>query len=47
MGDTISLMEWHKRALDYWNGVDTESYDDEITCNGEIEILEELPITNF
>jgi Protein of unknown function (DUF2441) len=47
MGDTISLMEWRKRALDYWNGVDMESYDDEITCTGEIEVLEELPSTNF
>ncbi len=47
MGDTISLAEWRKRAMDYWNGVDVESYDDEITCNGEIEVLEELPVTNF
>ncbi|MGH8293594.1 MAG: DUF2441 domain-containing protein [Gammaproteobacteria bacterium] len=47
MGDTISLVEWHKRALEYWNGVVTESYDDEISCNGEIKILEEVPIDNF
>ena len=47
MGDTISLVEWHKRALDYWNGVDMESYDDEITCSGEIEVLEEVPSSNF
>lgn len=47
MGDTISLAEWRKRAVDYWDGVDMESYDDELTCNGEIEVLEELPNTNF
>ncbi|HET7921801.1 MAG TPA: DUF2441 domain-containing protein [Gammaproteobacteria bacterium] len=47
MGDTISLGEWRKRAQDYWNGADTESYDDELILGGDIEILEEMPLSNF
>lgn len=47
MGDTISLLEWRRRALDYWNGVDAESHDDEITFRGEIRIVEELPGGSF
>lgn len=47
MGDTISLVEWRKRALDYWNGIDVESYDDELTFCGEIRVMEELPDGNF
>lgn len=47
VGDTISISEWRKRALDYWNGADTESYDDELILNGDIEILEEVPLSNF
>jgi len=47
IGDTISMNEWRKRALDYWNGADTESYDDELILNGDIEILEEVPLSEF
>jgi hypothetical protein len=47
MGETISISEWRKRAQDYWNGADTESYDDELILNGDIEILDESPLSNF
>lgn len=43
MGDTISLSEWRRRALDYWNGVSAESFDDEVTFAGEVRVIEELP----
>ncbi len=47
MGDTISMGEWRKRATDYWNGARTESHDDELILSGDIEVLEEMPATEF
>ncbi|MGH8280467.1 MAG: DUF2441 domain-containing protein [Gammaproteobacteria bacterium] len=47
MGDTISLTEWRRRALDYWNGVDAESFDDELTLRGEVRVVEEVPEGSF
>lgn len=47
MGDTISMGEWRKRAVDYWNGAKTESYDDELLLSGDIEVLEEVEATEF
>ena len=47
MGDTISMGEWRKRAVDYWNGAKSESYDDELLLSGDIEVLEEVPATEF
>ncbi len=47
MGDTISMSEWRKRAMDYWNGANSESHDDEILLSGDIEVLEEVPVTEF
>ena len=47
MGDTISMNEWRKRAVDYWNGAKSESHDDEILLSGDIEVLEEVPVTEF
>jgi hypothetical protein len=47
MGDTISMSEWRKRATDYWNGAKSESYDDELLLSGDIEVLEEVPTTEF
>ena len=47
MGDTISISEWRKRATDYWNGANSESYDDELLLSGDIEVLEEVPATEF
>ena len=47
MGDTISMSEWRKRAVDYWSGAGSESHDDEILLNGDIEVLEEMPATEF
>ena len=47
MGDTISMGEWRKRATDYWNGARTESHDDELLLSGDIEVLEEMPATEF
>ena len=47
MGDTISMNEWRKRATDYWNGARAESHDDELLLSGDIEVLEEVPATEF
>lgn len=47
MGDTISMNEWRKRAMDYWNGAKSESHDDEVLLSGDIEVLEEVPGTEF
>ena len=47
MGDTISMTEWKRRAVDYWNGARAESHDDELLLNGDIEVLEEVPATDF
>lgn len=47
MGDTISMGEWRKRAVDYWNGAESENYDDELVFAGNIEVLEEVPATEF
>lgn len=47
MGDTISLVEWRRRALDYWNGVDAESFDDELTFSGEVRVIEEVSGEHF
>ena len=47
MGDTISMGEWRKRAVEYWNGAKAESYDDELILSGDIEVLEEVPTTDF
>ena len=47
MGDTISMSEWRKRATDYWNGAKSESHDDELLLSGDIEVLEEVPATEF
>jgi hypothetical protein len=47
MGDTISMSEWKRRAVDYWNGAKSESHDDELILNGDIEVLEEVPATEF
>ncbi len=47
MGDTISMSEWRRRATDYWNGAHSESHDDELLLSGDIEVLEEVPATEF
>lgn len=47
MGDTISMGEWRKRAVEYWNGAKAESHDDELILSGDIEVLEEVPTTDF
>lgn len=47
MGDTISMSEWRKRAIDYWNGAQSENVDDELLLSGNIEVLEEVPATEF
>lgn len=47
MGDTISMSEWRKRAIEYWNGAASESHDDELIFAGNIEVLEEVPVTQF
>jgi len=47
MGDTISMIEWRRRAVDYWNGAKSESEDDEIILSGDVEVLEEVPANEF
>src|SRR5690242_18972539 len=47
MGDTISMSEWRRRAVDYWNGAGSESYDDELILSGDVEVLEEIPVNEF
>ncbi|MDE2195650.1 MAG: DUF2441 domain-containing protein [Gammaproteobacteria bacterium] len=47
LGDTISLSEWRKRAVDYWNGAELDSFDDEITFSGEVEVLQEVSLDQF
>lgn len=47
LGDTISLSEWRKRAMDYWSGAQTEAHDDELIFKGDIEVLEEVPSSEF
>ncbi|MFB3166572.1 DUF2441 domain-containing protein [Neobacillus sp. 179-C4.2 HS] len=39
-GGTFSLSTWENHAINYWSGIDTGNIDDEILCQGEIEIVE-------